>query len=67
MDIPFELRPLLGRAELDATDYHSLKVGDVIILDQMAHEPLSVKIGETIQFQATPGLFHNHKAIKIDG
>ncbi len=67
MEIPLELTPLLGKATLDASDYHSLQVGDVIVLDQKADEPLDVKVGEKLEFKATAGLYHNHKAIKIDG
>ena len=67
MEIPLKVTPLLGRAELNAEEYHSLAVGDVIVLDQKATEPLKVKVGDSLEFEATPGLFHNHKAIKIDG
>jgi|GEM_PF-6869036 len=67
MEILLEVAPLLGRAELNAEEYHSLAVGDVVVLDQKATAPLSVKVGDDFLFEATPGLFHNHKAIKIDG
>ena len=67
MEIEFEITPLLGTATLDAADYHALQVGDVILLDQEATDPLKVKVGDDLTFEATPGLFHNHKAIKIDG
>ena len=67
MEISIEVTPLLGRAELHAEEYHSLAVGDVIVLDQEAEEPLDIRVGEDLILRATPGLFHNHKAIQIDG
>ena len=67
MEIPLEVTPLLGSAELTQEGYHSLNIGDVIVLDQAAEEPIAVKVGDQILFKACPGLFHNHKAIKIDG
>ncbi|MCP5470276.1 MAG: FliM/FliN family flagellar motor switch protein [Chlamydiales bacterium] len=67
MEISFDFTPLLGTAELDAADYHQLQVGDVIVLDQEAEAPLKIIVGESYKFEATPGLLHNHKAVKIDG
>ncbi|MCH9611320.1 MAG: FliM/FliN family flagellar motor switch protein [Chlamydiae bacterium] len=67
MEISIELKPLLGKAELHAEEYHNLAVGDVIVLDQKAEESLNVVIEDDLVLKATPGLFHNHKALQIDG
>lgn len=67
MEISLEITPLLGKAELHAEDYHNLQVGDIIVLEQKAEEPLEILVGDDLILKATPGLYHNHKAIQIDG
>lgn len=65
LSLPFEASVLLGAADLDIADYHTLRVGDIILLDQKACEPLTLNIGETSRFKVTPGLEGIRKAVKI--
>lgn len=65
LNLPFEVRALLGVVDIDAADYQTLRVGDIILLDQKASQPLTLNVGETNRFKAIPGLEGIHKAVKI--
>lgn len=64
-DLPFNVRTILGRANLPMKAYLGLQVGDILLLDHKAGDPLTLKVAETEAFTATPGLFETRKAVKI--
>ena len=61
----FDVKALLGAAELTQEEYHSLIVGDIIMLDKHVEEKIDVSIGNEVHFSALPGNYEIHKAIKI--
>ncbi|MCH9609002.1 MAG: hypothetical protein S4CHLAM45_02560 [Chlamydiales bacterium] len=64
--LSLEARVILGKAELLAPDYHSLRVGDIIQLDQKTADPLPLVIGGKTYFTTTAGLDGTHKAVKLE-
>ncbi|MEA2062228.1 MAG: flagellar motor switch protein FliM [Gemmatimonadota bacterium] len=62
-DIPLKVE--LGQTELALRDILALEVGDILQLDNRLEELLEVNIGESAKFLAKPGVFRNHKAVKI--
>lgn len=64
-NLTFDCKVILGKADLPAACYHGLQLGDIVLLDQKASNPLSIIIGEERQFEGSPGLDGIHKAVKI--
>ncbi|MBM4764130.1 flagellar motor switch protein FliM [Bacillus sp. B15-48] len=56
----------LGRATISIEEFLGLAVGDVIQLDQLVEEPLSVKINDQTKFLAYPGTKKSRMAVKIE-
>jgi flagellar motor switch protein FliM len=56
----------LGRSTISIEEFLGLAVNDVIQLDQLADEPLKVKINEQVKFLAHPGTKKSRMAVKID-
>jgi flagellar motor switch protein FliM len=56
----------LGRATISIEEFLGLAIGDVIQLDQIAEEPLKVKINEQTKFLAYPGTKKSRMAVKIE-
>ncbi len=55
----------IGRADLNLSELLSLKVGDVVQLDQKVHEPIDVLVEEKEKFIARPGVKDEHYSIQI--
>jgi len=62
-DIPIIVE--LGQTQLSLRDILSLEKGDIVRLDNRLDELLEVTIGDSNKFLAKPGIFRNHKAVKI--
>ncbi|WHY88399.1 flagellar motor switch protein FliM [Neobacillus novalis] len=60
------VRVELGRAAISIEEFLGLSVNDVIQLDQLVDEPLSVKINDETKFLAFPGTKKSRMAIKIE-
>lgn len=56
----------LGRASITIEEFLQLEVGDVIQLDQLAEEPLKIKVGNEIKFLGRPGTKKTRMAIQIE-
>ncbi len=55
----------IGRANLTLSELLSLKVGDVVQLDQKIHEPIDVLVEGEEKFIARPGIRDEHYSIQI--
>ncbi len=55
----------LGRARVSMSDVAGLGIGDVIMLDRSASDPLTVTVQEKKKFNGRPGLVGNKMAIQI--
>ena len=62
-DIPIIVE--LGQTQLSLRDILSLEKGDIVRLDNRLDELLEVTIGDSNKFLAKPGIFRNHKSVKI--
>lgn len=64
-EVPIELRAVLGHAEFSLDDLASLRVGDVIALDQRVQQPIEIIIAGKSCFQARAGLSGKVVALEI--
>lgn len=63
--VPVELSALLGFADLPLRDLAQLEVGDIVILDSVVSDEVSVLVEGEPKFRAWPGLVANKRAVKI--
>lgn len=59
------LRAQLGSTMLNMHDYLSLKIGDVLMLDQRTEDPVKVWVDKKVKFWAEPGKAKHQQAIRI--
>jgi flagellar motor switch protein FliM len=55
----------LGRTEVELKKVIDLKVGDVIMLDQFATDPLPVFVEGIMKFRGHPGVYKGNHAVQI--
>ena len=60
-----EVRVELGRTEMNVRDFLSLKVGDLVNLDQEVDKPLNVTVEGITKFRGYQGSFKGHQALKV--
>ncbi|MGE5701207.1 MAG: flagellar motor switch protein FliM [Clostridia bacterium] len=56
----------LGTATINVGEFLSLSKGDVIQLDQLIDNKLSIKVGDRIKFRGQPGTAKGRLAVQID-
>jgi len=56
----------MGGTDLTIKELIELKTGDVVRLDNLVHEDITVIVGDRAKFLAKPGRIGNRKAIQID-
>ncbi len=56
----------LGTATITVGDFLHLSAGDVIQLDQLIDNKLSIKVGERVKFKGQPGTAKGRIAVQID-
>ncbi|MCB9368815.1 MAG: flagellar motor switch protein FliM [Calditrichaeota bacterium] len=59
------VRAQLGSTMLNMYDYLSLKIGDVLLLDQRTDDPVKVWVDKKVKFWAEPGNAKHQQAIRI--
>jgi flagellar motor switch protein FliM len=60
-----ELIVQLGQSQVMTRDVKELKVGDVILLDQYASDPVNIYVEGILKFKGHPGLKRGNQAIQI--
>jgi flagellar motor switch protein FliM len=65
LSVPLTLDVQLGSVDLKIRDAANLQVGDVIVLDQPASEPLVAAIDGQPQFRVWPGKIGNRRAVQV--
>ncbi|MCX5845031.1 MAG: flagellar motor switch protein FliM [Deltaproteobacteria bacterium] len=65
MNAGLELVVLLGRTHLLTRDVRDLKIGDVILLDQYASEPIDIYMEGMLKFRGYPGVCRGNQAVQI--
>jgi len=65
MSSGLELIARLGRSQLLTRDVRDLKIGDVILLDQYASDPIDIYVEGTLKFRGYPGVCRGNQALQI--
>ena len=60
-----ELIVQLGRSQVLTREVKGLKVGDVILLDQYASDPVNIYVEGVLKFKGHPGMNRGNQAIQI--
>ena len=55
----------LGQTDLTVEDILYLKEGDIVKLNKKVKEPIDVRVGKIKKFNAIPGNYNKHNALKI--
>jgi flagellar motor switch protein FliM len=55
----------LGTTQVTMGEIHELQPGDVVPLDTLLHQPIALKLGETITLLAQPGLANGRLGAKV--
>ena len=66
-DVKAEITASLGTATLTVRDFISLKVGDVVQLDQRIEEPLEIYVRGRKKFFARPGIVGRKTGFQLTG
>jgi flagellar motor switch protein FliM len=64
--VPLPLSVELGRVQLSVTEAESLKLGDVLVLDQTTHNLLTARVAGRPKFQGRPGRVGGRVCFAID-
>ena len=64
--VPMPLSVELGRVQLSVSEAESLKLGDVLVLDQTTHELLTARVAGRPKFQGRPGRVGGRVCFAID-
>ncbi|MEX2119320.1 MAG: flagellar motor switch protein FliM [Pirellulales bacterium] len=57
----------LAETRISTSELIGLRVGDIITTEKDIQQPLAVEIGGVVKFQARPGAYKGHKAIRVEG
>ena len=60
-----DVRVELGHAHTTARELLSLKVGDIVELDRMHNEELTILVGGVPKMKGVPGVFRGNLAVKV--
>ena len=64
-ELPVEIVVRLGGAELPLQEVARLRVGDLLLLDQMTNEPLTARVAGEPKFRVWPGKVGSRQAVEI--
>lgn len=64
-NIPFKVKVILGKTTLCPSDYGQMQVGDILILDQKAENPLAIEIENEGVLAGFAGTNEHLKAVQI--
>lgn len=65
-DMQTEMSVKLGSIQLNSQQLKSLQPGDVLVLDQRLHEPLTAKVASEDAFQVWPGRLGLRQAMQVE-
>ncbi len=66
MDVPVEVRAVLGRKRMPLHEFAALGSGNVIMVDRYVNDPIDIEIHKKSKFRGKMGVFKGSKAVKID-
>ena len=65
-EFPVDMSVVLGSVAVPLSRLASLAEGDVLILNQKVHEPLTARIGATDKFNVWPGAIGKKQAVRVE-
>ena len=66
MEVPVEVRAILGRKQISLQEFSKLCVDDVIMVDRYVNDAIDIEIHKRTKFRGKIGIFKGNKAVKID-
>jgi len=66
LDVPVEVRAILGNKKMSLHEFASLGEGNVIMVDRYVNDPINVEIHKRTKFRGKMGVFKGNKAVRID-
>lgn len=63
--VPIEVAVELGRARTTARELLSLKVGDIVELNRLHNEELTILVGGVPKMRGVPGVYRGNLAVKV--
>lgn len=66
MEVPVEVRAILGRKRMPLHEFAALGSGNVIMVDRYVNDAIDVEIHKKTKFHGKMGVFKGSKAVKVD-
>lgn len=66
MEVPVEVRAILGRKRMPLHEFAALGSGNVIMVDRYVNDAIDVEIHRKTKFHGKMGVFKGSKAVKVD-
>lgn len=66
MDVPVEIRAILGRKRMPLQEFAGLGTGNVIMVDRYVDDAIDIEIYKRTKFRGKMGVFKGSKAVKVD-
>ena len=66
MEVPVEVRAILGRKRMPLHEFAALRSGNVIMVDRYVNDAIDVEIHRKTKFHGKMGVFKGSKAVKVD-
>ncbi|MHB8111446.1 MAG: flagellar motor switch protein FliM [Syntrophorhabdaceae bacterium] len=66
MEVPVEIRAILGRKKMSLQEFASLGAGNVIMVDRYVNDAIDIEIHKKTKFRGKMGVFKGSKAVRID-
>jgi len=67
LDLPVELRAILGRKKMAVQGFLSLKEGEILFIDRHADDPVTVMVNSQTKIAGKMGQYKGSKAVRISG
>jgi flagellar motor switch protein FliM len=66
MDVPIEIRAILGRKRMPLHEFAALGSGNVIMVDRYVNDAIDIEIHKKTKFHGKMGVFKGTKAVKVE-
>ena len=66
MEIPVEVRAVLGRKRMSLQEFAKLSVDNVIMVDRYVNDPIDMEIQKKTKFRGKMGNYKGNKAVRVD-
>ena len=66
MEVPVEVRAVLGRKRMSLQEFAKLSVDNVIMVDRYVNDPIDMEIQRKTKFRGKMGNYKGNKAVRVD-